>query len=516
MSGALNVGELFFQLGIEDTKLKSGLRDASGTMRRFSDDASRGLKGVGDAGRRIDDGISVGVRGAGRDLDRLERHAKTTSGGISKHFKRLKGGIAAGIAAGAAGIGLGLIELGKQSVKAYSDAEQSQTRLEQAYKKFPKIHDVSLASLRKMNAALQSKTIYDDDDLAAMQAKLAVYNLTGKQIKDVTPLVADFASATGRDVVGAGGLIGKAMLGNARALKDVGIKYKATGNAAKDFAVIYDKLQKKLGGDAAAQGKTGAGQLIIFQHQIDEIKESIGKQLMPFLKKAVDELGRFMPKIQAAIEKYGPKIAAWFKENWPSMKEGLKAFGEIATGVIKVVAILARAFNRLPKPVKDFTFVALMAGTPVAILKAGMGGLKKIVSSVASAFRSVVSAVKSAGKAFTNFWEGIMKWVDKAMQKLGSFFEMVGRIKIPGFTNPLAGFTMPELRKETPMAYRPATTKRPAGSGRSPNAVDRATPRARTASGITVQNMTVKAVDASTFESLARQRLAFSALKGGG
>lgn len=201
-----------------------------------------------------------------------------------KTFDRV--GIAAKAAFAAAGFGVAMFA--KQSIAAYADAEKQQARLEGAYKRFPKVADVSIDSLRDMNSALQETTRFDDDAVAGAQALLAQFNLTGQQIKQVTPLLLDYAAATGKDVASAAESLGKAFLGQTRALKEVGISYKTTGDAGQDFANITDLLRQKVGGFAEEEGKTAAGQMEILNNKFGDLQENVGQALIPALTGLVD------------------------------------------------------------------------------------------------------------------------------------------------------------------------------------------------------------------------------------
>src|SRR5574343_4631 len=148
-----------------------------------------------------------------------------------------------------------------QSVKEYAAAELAQNKLENAYKRFPKLASTNIQSLRDLNTAMMQKTRFDDDAAAAMQANLARFDLTGKQILKLTPLVMDLAEATGTDLVTAGGQLGKSFLGNTRALKALGISYTATGDRAKDMRAIITALNDKVGGESTRAAKTAAVKL---------------------------------------------------------------------------------------------------------------------------------------------------------------------------------------------------------------------------------------------------------------
>lgn len=202
-----------------------------------------------------------------RQLDRLQKRQKSFGSSAAKAF-----------AAGA------VVAFGVASVKAFADAEKSQARLELAYKKFPALAGSSISSLRELNSEMQAKVGVDDDALASAQAVLAQFRLTGEQIKQLTPLLVDYATVTGQDVTAAAGALGKAFMGNAKALKAIGINFKATGDTAKDFDTVMAALEQKVGGAGEAFGKTTAGQLAILDAQFGDLQETVGEALVPALQ----------------------------------------------------------------------------------------------------------------------------------------------------------------------------------------------------------------------------------------
>ena len=158
-----------------------------------------------------------------------------------------------------AALGVAVAKFGIDSVKAYASAEKSQAELAAAFSKFPALADSNLESLQKLNKELSKKTVYDDDATASAQALLAQFGLTGKQIEKITPLVQDYATVTGKDLVSAAQDLGKATLGSTKALKAIGISgYKPTGDKARDLASLQGLLNQKLGGFAEKEGKTAA------------------------------------------------------------------------------------------------------------------------------------------------------------------------------------------------------------------------------------------------------------------
>jgi len=226
----------------------------------------------------------------------------------SKAFGNALSGIGIGLSVAAVGA------FGMASVKAYGDALQSQQRLADAFAKQPPLMGYNVAALMEYNKELSTKIAYDDDEINAAQANLALFKLTGEEIKNITPLVADLARRKGIDLASAATSVGKAMQGQARGLKDLGINFKATGDTAADYATITALLNQQVGGTAAAfaQGNP-LGQLENAKIAFGNMQESIGQALLPAmtaLTNIMTPLANAMSKIPAPVMQIGLVIGA--------------------------------------------------------------------------------------------------------------------------------------------------------------------------------------------------------------
>lgn len=264
---------------------------------------------------------------------------------------------------------VGVVKFASDSVRAYKEAEASQAKLTLAYQKFPKTANVSIESLRAYNSELQTKTKYDDDDTAAMQAHLAMFDLTGQQIKALTPLVQDLASAQGIDLASASDLVGKALMGNARGLKALGIDFKSTGDRAKDYATIQAALNEKVGGFAENEGKTAAGQAAILANQWGDLQETVGGALVPVLNSLI---GVVKPVVQA----------------FNSLPEGVKTT-TVAVGVLGAGFVLLA-----PKLIAAKTLL-METGAAAGVTGAKIKGAGKVIGG-AVAVLGVASAANNA------------------------------------------------------------------------------------------------------------------------
>lgn len=207
--------------------------------------------------------------------------ASKTLGGIGGSLKGVSAAAAtAGLAAGAA--------FGATSVKAFAEAEQAQARLQAAYDKFPALAGGNIEALRALNTELMNKTRFDDDAFATAQASLAQYGLTQQQMEKLTPLVADYAAKTGTDLATAAQQVGKAMLGQGRALKNVGIDFKDAGSVGANFEQVMAGLSDKVGGFAQEDAQTAAGKAEMLRNKFGEIQETVGAALVPALQRLAE------------------------------------------------------------------------------------------------------------------------------------------------------------------------------------------------------------------------------------
>ena len=282
-----------------------------------------------------------------------------------------------------------ITEFGRQSVLAFADAEKAQLRLTDAFARFPAMGNIAISSLRAYNTELMRKTGFDDDAIASGQAVLAQFRLTGQQVKDVTPLLVDYAAATGRDIPDAAKLLGKASLGNTRALKDLGISYKATGNQAEDFAAVQALVAEKVGGFAAAEAQTAAGQLRRLSTAYGELQEGVGGALAPALVNAADGM-------MAVSDELGPML--------DDLAELTGAASSAGSAVMGFVDSLRDLPGALPTGLLDgfgmglgsFVTGLLNADAPVEQVKEQMADLGYAFDETTQSF---VKSVPAAGAA---------------------------------------------------------------------------------------------------------------------
>lgn len=235
------------------------------------------------AGQGAGAGIATGIReGAAAGLASVQEEFAAKGAAAGGAFG--KGLLAASPQIIGAAIAVGV--LGKvigSSVTSAEEAEKAHLNLANALQNNYRAATLGIDAYERQSAALQDLTGYEDEAIQGAQAILANFQLTGQQIKETTPLVLDFAAKTGRDVPEAASLLGRAFLGNTRALKALGINYTGTGDLATDFAAITDLVRSRVGGFAEELGGTLQGNLRKFDSNLDDIKETLGGFFLPTL-----------------------------------------------------------------------------------------------------------------------------------------------------------------------------------------------------------------------------------------
>lgn len=326
--------------------------------------------------------------------------AADRAGGVFKGMATVAGGALAAL--GVTASLKAVKEFVGDSVDAYKEAELAQTRLTDAYARFPAVTSVSIDSLRDLNTELMNKTRFDDDALASGQSVLAQFNLTGEQLRDLTPLLADYAAKTGKDLPSAAEDLGKAVLGQGRALKGIGIDFQDTGTAAGNFEQLMSGLRSQVGGFATTEGASGAGMAERINNQFGEMQETIGAGLLPvlmtlqaaFLTYVVPVMLQLAEIIGANI---GPAFDALVAAVGPVVEVLGSVFGPVLAVLGPQIVQLATAFSPLMLILQAITPVfPLLASVITQIgfaLSSILGSAIPVVSSLMTQLASILSGV---------------------------------------------------------------------------------------------------------------------------
>lgn len=295
-----------------------------------------------------------------------------------------------------------VFQFGQDSIAAFKESEQSSAKLADAFSRFPALADSNAAAFTRQAEALARKTKFDDDATKTGQAALAQFGLTGREVQKLTPLLQDYAAKTGKDMPTAAAVLGKAVLGNGKALKQIGLDFQDTGSKAGNLEQLMGGLQAKVGGFAENEGKTAAGRAEILKNQFGELQETVGEKLLPVLSKlteiglgVVNFFSQLSPGVQTAIGVVVGLLGAVF----------------LITKAVQAWTAVQAAFNVVmamnPIGLMVIAIAALIAGIILAYNKVGwfrdaINGLISVGKSVAGVYAKIFDGMIGAAKAAFN------------------------------------------------------------------------------------------------------------------
>ncbi len=267
----------------------------------------------------------------------------------SSSFKKLAkiASIAGGIMAAAFSIRAAK-NFGDESVDAAKKQIEAETKLQAVLKNVKSLQDQGpLAYLQAKKelvgvaSQLQKVGVIGDEVSIAGFQQLATFQLNGKQIEKLSTGMTDLLAqqkglnATQEDAVNISNMIGKAMDGQVGSLSRVGISFtdaqaKAIklGDANQRAAVIAEVLQQNVGGVNKALAKTDQGQIQQMTNAWGDMKEEIGKKILPLQAKFAGWFMDKIPKIQKILTDMIDKFSGKFEAALPTIIRLTKNVGK--------------------------------------------------------------------------------------------------------------------------------------------------------------------------------------------
>jgi len=308
------------------------------------DQASPAIKAVGAT---VKAEVQQIAGATGKATAAASQMATGTVGGFAKMKQGLIGVRAEAVATNLAfaGIAVAGLAAAKSFVNAAAESEKAATKLAVAIRSAGQ--GVRQSQLEDLAKNLQRITPYSDEAIEGMMAFLASAKLNEDQIKRLSPALLDLSEFMGKDLEGASKVLAYALeTGSTKGFARLKISVDEAKYALDPVGAIIDAIAAKCGGLAVAAGKDAAGQLAIFNNQVDELKESLGRGLLPALRAVIDvatpvaaglakiadsSIGRWA--IEAAVPIFGVALAV----------KGLSAAAGLLTGAAATVIGAYRA-----------------------------------------------------------------------------------------------------------------------------------------------------------------------------
>ena len=275
-----------------------------------------------------------GIKAAIKGFQQLETKGQKAA------FVLKKAGQAAAL--GFAAVGVAALTAGKFMLDFANMARQdqlAQVQLAGTLKATTKATDAQIAAVEDYIDVTQRATGVADDELRPGLARLVRATKDVGKAQKLLNLALDISGRTGKPLATVVNALGKAFEGSNTALGKLGLGYDKTELKAKSFSTIQEELNKKFAGGAADKAATFEGTMARLKITFDELKESLGTYILPFLQ----ELAESAIKVADAFGNGGMQGAV------RQLKEELKYFLYDADGALnetgRTLKTIISAFN---------------------------------------------------------------------------------------------------------------------------------------------------------------------------
>jgi len=234
--------------------------------------------------------IPISTTFAGDGVQKAIKSFKQLETASDKAKFVLKAGAVAGVAAFAA-LGTAAFQAGQALLgfaKMAADDEKSQKQLAASIRASTKATDAQIASVEDFIDVTQRATGVADDELRPAYARSIRSTKDFEQAQRILKTALDVSAATGKPLKNVVEALSKSFDGSNTAIGRLGVGYDKAALKAMDFNDIQKDLEKRFSGSALENAQTFEGTMARFRITIDELKESLGQAVLPYLKRLAE------------------------------------------------------------------------------------------------------------------------------------------------------------------------------------------------------------------------------------
>jgi hypothetical protein len=234
--------------------------------------------------------IPISTTFAGQGVQKAIKSFKQLETASDKVKFVLKSGAVAGAAAFAA-LGTAAFQAGQALVgfaRMAADDEKGQKQLALSIRASTKATDAQIASVEDYIDVTQRAVGVADDELRPAYARIIRSTRDFDKAQRLLNLALDVSAGTGKPLQAVTEALSRAYNGSNTALTRLGLGYDKAKLKTMDFNEIQKDLEKRFSGSALANAETFEGTMARFRITVDELKESLGAALLPYLKKLAE------------------------------------------------------------------------------------------------------------------------------------------------------------------------------------------------------------------------------------
>jgi hypothetical protein len=362
--------------------------------------------------------LKVGLAQAESAIKGVDKSVQTASTGMTNFATKVK---QIGASLGIAFAGTQVLQFGRDVIQQAQEAEAQQQRLYQLMKVGTGATDEQIASLNAQAEALQKVGVVTAGNITQTQSQLATFNLQTDTIKALTPAILDYVTAEKGASAGADEFkqmtngLAQALNGNFGSLTRVGFvldentkKQISSGTEAQRAAAIVEVLNSTYKDFNAELRNTPEGRMQVLRNDFDQLKEDLGKKLLPALKIVTDFLtDQLIPGLRT--------LGKFFKDNSTII---LTVTGAVLAGVVAwkayqtiliVTSAVTKAYTTIQTVMRTGTLVSIAStnGLAASMLKLNAVMRANPIGVIVTAIALLVAGFVIAYKKSETFRNGV-------------------------------------------------------------------------------------------------------------
>jgi hypothetical protein len=234
--------------------------------------------------------IPISTTFAGQGIQKAIKSFKQLETASDKVKFVLKSGAVAGAAAFAA-LGTAAFQAGQALVgfaRMAAEDEKGQKQLALSIRASTKATDAQIASVEDYIDVTQRAVGVADDELRPAYARIIRSTRDFDKAQRLLNVALNVSAATGKPLQAVTEALSRAYNGSNTALTRLGLGYDKVKLKGMDFNDVQQDLEKRFSGSALANAQTFEGTMARFRITIDELKESLGQAVLPYLKRLAE------------------------------------------------------------------------------------------------------------------------------------------------------------------------------------------------------------------------------------
>lgn len=305
-------------------------------------------------------------------------------------------------------LGTLVVGFAKDSILAFGQQEQILVRLTNL------VGTDASNSFQVYAEHIQETTAFSHEQVLAMDAQLAAFGLMPNEINKASEALIDYAAQTGKTLPEAADVLGRAMAGNSRELKALGVEIFATDDRSTKFNKTIETLTQKFGGVAEQMGGTTLGSLDMLKNSINDMQEEIGRFLasdavgftkwLTDLVKNISSSIRIITDFTNEIGGFGNVMESVFLEIFRSAADNVLKLLNILTPFAGILKLTGINFDNLKGSLDSY----------IDGLQSSIQTVNAVATATVKAEKSKVVVIAETQRAFDQYMSSLNKSIATA------------------------------------------------------------------------------------------------------